>query len=106
MTGIPWLDVFVIAGIIATGLGLLALLGKVVRWMLRTWKRIADFLDDWNGEPARPGVEARLGFPERIASLERTVSNGLSANVKDIQRRVIRLEEGNAALLDARREER
>lgn len=106
MTGNPWLDVFVVAGSIAAGLGLLALIGKVVRWMLRTWKRITDFLDDWNGEPPRPGVDARPGFPDRIASLEHTVSNGLSANVKDIQQRVIRLEKGNAAILDAQREER
>jgi len=102
LTGNPWLDVFVAAGIIATGLGLLALIGKVVRWMLRTWKRITDFLDDWNGEPARPGVEARPGFPERIARLERTVSNGLSHNVADIKARVERIEKAQAAYLDER----
>lgn len=100
MTGYPWLDVFVVAGIIATGLGLLTVMGKVVRWMFRTLKRIQRFLDDWQGEPARPGVEARPGFPKRIATLEgevagvrAIVSNGLSSTVDDIQRRLGRVED-------------
>lgn len=100
MTGIPVVDVFVIAGTIAGGLGLLGIVRRAVRWMLRTIKRVQNFLDDWNGEPARPGVEARPGFPDRLAALEvevaavkRIVSNGLSGNIADIQARVSRLEE-------------
>lgn len=30
-----------------------------------------NFLKDYNGEPARPGVEPRPGLPERLASIER-----------------------------------
>ena len=100
MTGIPAVDVFVIAGVIAGGLGLLGVIGKASRWMLRTIRRVQNFLDDWNGEPARPGVEARPGFPARLAALEdevasvrKIVSNGLSTNVADIQARVTRVEE-------------
>jgi len=93
MTGTWWLDVFVAAGIVAGGLGLLGMVGRAVRWMLRTWKRVTDFLDDWFGEEARPGVEARPGFPERITRLERIVTNGLSDKVADIQARVARIEE-------------
>lgn len=74
MTGGSWLDAFVAAGIIAGGFGLLVMIGRAVGWVLRTWKRLTDFLDDWNGEPARPGVEARPGFPERIARLEKLVT--------------------------------
>lgn len=101
------LDWFQAAGIIAGGFGLLGVLGKVLGWMWRTVKRIQDFLDDWQGEPARPGVPARPGFPDRIAALEeqvtglaaqvaeveRIVSNGLSHNVADIQARLTRVEQ-------------
>lgn len=100
MTGIPAVDVFVIAGIIAGGLGLVGVIGRAGKWMLRTIRRVQNFLDDWNGEPARPGVEARPGFPDRLAALEvevaavrKLVSNGLSSNVADIQARVTRVEE-------------
>lgn len=29
------------------------------------------FLDDWNGEPARPGVQERPSIPARLATVER-----------------------------------
>jgi len=93
MTGTPWLDVFVAAGIVAGGLALLGMVGRVVRWAFRAWKKIDNFLDDWFGEPERPGVAARPGFPERIARLERIVTNGLSDQVADIRKRVTRIEQ-------------
>ncbi|TDC81914.1 hypothetical protein E1193_13510 [Micromonospora sp. KC606] len=40
------------------------------RWMLRTLRRIDDWLDDWYGEPARPGQPARPGVPERLTQIE------------------------------------
>jgi hypothetical protein len=33
-------------------------------------RRVVHFLDDWFGEPARPGQEARPGIPDRIAAIE------------------------------------
>lgn len=32
-------------------------------------KEVQQFLSDWKGEPERPGVPARPGFPEQIATL-------------------------------------
>ena len=32
--------------------------------------RTRDFLDDWSGTPARPGVKARPGVMERLESIE------------------------------------
>ncbi|GIH70355.1 hypothetical protein [Sphaerimonospora thailandensis] len=97
MTGIPAVDVFMIIGIVG---GALTLVWKGLRFGMRIYRRIEKFLDDWQGEPARPGVEARPGFPERIAALEaesaevkRIVSNGLSHTVADIQERMTRFEE-------------
>lgn len=39
----------------------------------RLGKRVAEFLDDWNGEPARPGRPAIKPMPARIASLEEKI---------------------------------
>lgn len=33
-------------------------------------RRVVHFLDDWFGEPARPGHPARPGIPERIEAIE------------------------------------
>lgn len=37
-------------------------------------KRTSDFLDDWSGEKARPGVEARPGVMARLASQDITLA--------------------------------
>lgn len=105
MTGNPFVDGFVVVGIIG---GALTLIFKGVRFWMGIYRRVQDFLDDWNGELARPGVEARPGFPERIAALElevtkvkTIVSNGLSSNVRDIQTRVKNLETKQGAFIDS-----
>ncbi|MEU9888021.1 hypothetical protein [Sphaerisporangium sp. NPDC051011] len=97
MTDSVVINVFVVIGIVG---GAVALVYKGGRFAMGIYRRISNFLDDWNGEPARPGVEERPGFPARIAAVEKEmagvkaiVSNGLSHNVKDIQERVKGLEE-------------
>lgn len=52
-----------------------AALGALYRWVVRPSYQVvtkfAQFLDDWFGEPARPGIApARLGVLERISNLE------------------------------------
>lgn len=42
----------------------------LMRSVYRAWKRIDAFLEDWNGEPARPGREKRPSMPERVARVE------------------------------------
>jgi hypothetical protein len=55
---------------IAGGLTTLTIFVTIWRW-LRNWgKRVGDFLDDWNGEPARPGVPERPGVMQRLADNE------------------------------------
>lgn len=44
------------------------------RWCRARWRRVSDFLDDWNGEPARPGFAGRPGVPERLATVEATMT--------------------------------
>lgn len=67
------IDLLRTAGTIVT---LAAALGAVVagsRWARARWRRVSDFLDDWNGEPARPGVAARPGAIERLSAVEASV---------------------------------
>lgn len=39
-------------------------------------KRIVHFFDDYFGEDERPGVAARPGFSERMASIEKSLEKG------------------------------
>ena len=61
--------------------------------MYRTWKKLADFLEDWNGEPARPGRPARLGVPERLARIEAQLwpngGSSLHDKVNQIKQQVV-----------------
>ena len=44
------------------------------RWAWRILRRTAHFFDDYFGEPARDGVEAKPGVMARLASMEAIVS--------------------------------
>jgi HAMP domain-containing protein len=61
--------ILIAAGLVAA----LTVLLKAAGWMLRTIRRLGDFLDDWNGEPARPGVPRRPGHLERLGNVESSV---------------------------------
>lgn len=45
-------------------------LGAVVHRLRKRLGGLTDFIDDWNGEGARPGVPARPGVMARLASIE------------------------------------
>jgi hypothetical protein len=73
-------EAFLEATAVLTGL---LVLYKCVVLLYTGWKRIDNFLDDWNGEPGRPGHEATLSMPERmdqvearLTALEVTIQNG------------------------------
>lgn len=57
-------------GVVLTACGVCAYGFKVIRFVVRLLKKTADFLDDWQGEVARPGYQARPGVLERISRLE------------------------------------
>lgn len=64
------------------GLSALGVLGMSLKWVVPILTGLRDFLADWKGEPARPGVEARPGVPERMKTIEdeqRRQSGDLSA---------------------------
>lgn len=55
-------------------LGSILFLGVIVIWAWKNLrpptKGIEHFLEDWNGEPARPGVPGRPGMMQRVANIE------------------------------------
>lgn len=48
-------------------IGLLALILRSLRQGIR---KLSTMLDDWHGEPARPGFDGRPGMPQRVNDLE------------------------------------
>ncbi|MEU8870418.1 hypothetical protein AB0D24_04495 [Streptomyces javensis] len=70
-TGIPALDTALVWG---GALSVLAGVGTVVwrgfRGALHFGRRVNEFMDDWAGEEARPGVPGRPGVMERVGAIE------------------------------------
>lgn len=58
---------------LAAALGGLAAWGGRLAWRLIT--RTLNFLDDWAGQPARPGVEAHPGVMARMMAMERKLAD-------------------------------
>lgn len=75
-------------GAILAVLGLLTYAFKAIRATVRLARKLNDTLDDWQGEPSRPGVPARLGILERLSRVEgQLVTNG-GASLKDQTNRI------------------
>jgi hypothetical protein len=74
-----------VEGWIAAIVGLLtasaAALAFVLRWGWRILRRTQDFLDDWGGCEARPGVPARPGVMSRLHSIEQ-IGAGLQSEMR------------------------
>ena len=47
--------------------------GFVIKYVRPFIKRIGQFLDDWNGEPARPGRDESPGVMARLKNVEETL---------------------------------
>jgi hypothetical protein len=54
------------AAVVVVGGGVVAL----IRWLRHHLGGLADFINDWHGEGARPGVPARPGVMERLSGIE------------------------------------
>jgi hypothetical protein len=62
-----------VLAVAAAIVGIAAAIGVSIRtgvWLAKSVRRVTDFLDDWNGEAARPGYPARKGVPERLSTME------------------------------------
>jgi hypothetical protein len=65
-----WAWVLQAAGAVVLLAGALAVIVKGVRWVAGLFKKINEFLEDWRGEPGRPGYAKRPGVMERLVALE------------------------------------
>lgn len=77
-------DVGALAGFGASTVVVVGAVAAVVHWAKPRLRRLGEFLDDWHGEPSRPGVPARPGVMTRLANLEQ--------DVKSVDRRVADVE--------------
>lgn len=68
-----WQWLLTIAAAITVLLGALTGLGKAGSWVSGRLKKIDRFLEEWNGDEARPGWPERPGVMKRLADLEQEV---------------------------------
>ncbi|GIH27605.1 hypothetical protein Aph01nite_59150 [Acrocarpospora phusangensis] len=54
----------------------------------KSLKKLSDFMDDWNGEPDRPGVPGRLGVMQRLEAIESEVKINHGSSLKDAVNRI------------------
>ena len=80
---IQWLQALTIGEVI-TALIALGGIAAGLRWIHPIMTGIHDFLSDWKGEPARPGVEARPGVLAQIGDL-RCDLEGVKTDVEQIK---------------------
>ena len=73
----------------------------VVREMSRALRRVHDFLDDWNGEKARPGVPGRAGVMQRLDSIEHELHPNGSTSMRDAVDRIEHQVATNTLVLQA-----
>lgn len=70
-TGVAALDVLLVwGGAFSFAVAVFTGLWRAGRAVAVFCSRLSRFLDDWYGEPARPGFPARPGVLERVASIE------------------------------------
>lgn len=91
--------------VLGVGVSLTILIGALAavwrRYVAPFLRKIGYFLDDWNGEPARPGFEGRPSVPVRLEAIEREqkrVSHEVQTNSgSSLKDAVKRLESARAA---------
>jgi len=64
----------------------IAVFVRGTRWAVGILRKITEFLEDWRGEPARPGYAKRPGVMERLVNLEhatRELKPNAGSSMKD-----------------------
>jgi len=94
----------VIAGLLVTAaiLGALAAIGKAVLYVFSVFRRLTRWLDDWEGEPPRPGFPAgRPGVLDRIASIESRVDRLPAVEARLVALEAQMMPNGGGSMRDA-----
>lgn len=74
-TGVPAVDTLVVWCAAAAALvGFAAVLWRLGRAVARVLARVDEFVDDWQGQPGRPGVPQRPGVMARLGGIEQRLS--------------------------------
>jgi hypothetical protein len=76
------------ATIAAVAVPVLGVAGASARWVGKKWARIDEFIDDWQGAAARPGVSARPGVMARLDAIEHELRPNSGASLRDAVNRV------------------
>jgi hypothetical protein len=93
-------DAVLAAAAVVTALGVL---WRTTRPARRLARSVREFLEDWNGEPARPGRTATHPIPERLSRIELQLVDlpQLAVGVEQLQG-ALRATAGRVASLDDR----
>jgi hypothetical protein len=88
VTSVPLVNSFVVwAGVLAALAAGGGVAWRAVRPFRHAAQQFEEFLDDWRGTPARPGVPERLGVMVRLDGIE-----GQTQVIPELDRRVARME--------------
>ena len=85
-TGVAWLDTVLIA--LAAAGAIVTPVVVIFRWAHPIAKQLTNFLEDWFGEPERPGVAAKPGVLLRLVKIERELRPNGGSSMRDAVNRV------------------
>lgn len=70
------------------GLVTIAAAVAVIRQIMKFLKRVSNFIDDWQGEPERPGVPGRDGVMTRLEKIEAELKTNHGSSLRDAVNRI------------------
>lgn len=80
---------------VAQVIGLLVLIAGVwlvVHRVVRAFRPVRDFLDDWNGETQRPGVPPKPGVMARLSAIEAHLTDAPTRReMDDVKHEIVQL---------------
>jgi hypothetical protein len=86
------MDVATLTAVIGTGItvvGAVVVTGRyAARHMRALTREMGQWREDWYGEAARPGYDARPGIPERLQRIEAQVTSNGGSSMRDAITRV------------------
>jgi hypothetical protein len=65
-----------------------AIIGRLLLSARRMFDKVDEFIDDWRGTPARPGVSGRSGVMERLDNIEHQLKPNSGESLRDAVNRI------------------